>query len=59
MLPSGVVDGVRSGAYDISTNDEVRPWLTIDLLNIHKLSKALFYYRSDCCFGSFDLPAGP
>jgi hypothetical protein len=57
MPPSGAVDGNKSGAYDICTNYEIRPWLTIDLEGVHKLSKAIVYYRGDCCFGSFDLPA--
>jgi len=57
MPPSGAVDGNRSGAYDVCTNYEVRPWITVDLQAVHKLSKAVIYYRGDCCFGSFDLPA--
>jgi hypothetical protein len=57
MPPSGAVDGNRTGAYDICTSYEARPWLTIDLQRVHKLSRAVIYYRGDCCFGSFDLPA--
>jgi hypothetical protein len=57
LPPSGAVDGNKAGAYDICTSYEVRPWLTIDLQSVHKLSKAVIYYRGDCCQGAYDLPA--
>jgi len=57
LPPSGAVDGNKAGSYDICTNFEVRPWLTIDLQENRKLSKAVIYYRGDCCWGAFDLPA--
>jgi hypothetical protein len=57
LPPSGAVDGNKTGSYDICTNYEARPWLTIDLQSVHKLSKAVVYYRGDCCQGAYDLPA--
>jgi hypothetical protein len=57
MPPSGAVDGNKAGSYDVCTNFEVHPWLMIDLQENRKLSKAIVYYRGDCCQGAFDLPA--
>ena len=55
--PSGLVDGTVSSAYDICTNFEVRPWVTVDLQETRKISKIVAYYRGDCCWGLYDLPA--
>jgi hypothetical protein len=54
---SAAVDGSKSSSYEVCTNFESRPWLTVDLQGEHKLTKAVIYYRGDCCQGSFDLPA--
>jgi hypothetical protein len=57
LPPSGAVDGSKTGAYDVCTKSEVRPWLTVDLEEVRPLSRAVIYDRGDCCQGSFDLPA--
>jgi hypothetical protein len=57
LPPSGLVDGNTGGNYDICTNYEVRPWVTVDLQSVRRISKIVAYYRGDCCWGSYDLPA--
>jgi hypothetical protein len=54
---SGLVDGSSSAAFDICTNAEMRPWVAIDLLAVHSLSKVIVYDRGDCCWGEYDLPS--
>jgi F5/8 type C domain-containing protein len=50
--PSGLVDGSKSASFDICTKPETRPWLSIDLLAVHRLSKVVVYNRGDCCWES-------
>jgi hypothetical protein len=57
LPPSGLVDGNISSTYDICTNFEVRPWVTVDLQQSRHISKIVAYYRGDCCQGLYDLPA--
>jgi hypothetical protein len=57
LPPSGLVDGNKSGTYDICTNSEINPWAVIDLGQVYPLSKAKVYDRDDCCWGQYDLPA--
>jgi F5/8 type C domain len=57
LSPSRLVDGSTSAGFDICTNAEVRPWVTIDLLAVHTLSKVIVYDRGDCCWGQHDLPS--
>lgn len=57
LPPSGLVDGTVSPAYDICTNFEVRPWVTLDLQGVRRIAKIVVYDRGDCCWGSYDLPA--
>jgi hypothetical protein len=65
---SRVVDGVHlegpavgknnpwhETAFALSTNQEVHPWVTVDLGAPRTLSEAVIYGRSDCCWLS-DLP---
>jgi hypothetical protein len=54
---SGLVDGNKSGAYDICTNSEVNPWATIDLGQTHSVTQVKIFNRDDCCWGQYDLPA--
>jgi hypothetical protein len=56
LPPSGLVDGSKSGNYDICTNSEINPWAAVDLGQVHVLSKAKVYNRDDCCWGQYDLP---
>jgi hypothetical protein len=56
LAGSGLVDGNVSGTYDICTNYEVRPWATLDLQKVQRISKIVVYDRGDCCWGSYDLP---
>jgi hypothetical protein len=56
LPPSGLVDGSKSGTYDICTNSEVNPWAIVDLGQVHTLTKAVVYDRDDCCWGQYDLP---
>jgi hypothetical protein len=55
--PAGLVDGNTGGNYDICTNYEVRPWVSIDLQTVRRIAKIVAYYRGDCCQGAYDLPA--
>jgi F5/8 type C domain len=57
LAPAGLVDGNKSGTYDICTNSEVSPWAVVDLAQVYVLSKAKVYNRDDCCWGQYDLPA--
>jgi hypothetical protein len=57
LPPSGLVDGSKSGAYDICTNSEVGPWAIVDLGEQYTLNKVKVYGRDDCCWGQYDLPA--
>jgi len=57
LPPSGLVDGTVSATYDICTVYEVRPWVTLDLQQVRRLSKVVVYDRGDCCWGAYDLPA--
>jgi hypothetical protein len=57
LSPQGAVDGVKKGGYDICSNFEVGPWLTIDLQSSYKINKVIVYNRGDCCQGERDLPA--
>jgi len=57
LAPSGVVDGVKKGTYDVCSNFEVNPWVTIDLQKSFKINKVVVYNRGDCCWGDRDLPA--
>jgi hypothetical protein len=54
--PAGLVDGSKGGSYDICTNFEPNPWVTIDLAKEYSLSKIKVYNRGDCCWGAHDLP---
>jgi hypothetical protein len=54
---SGLVDGSKSGAYDICTNFEVHPWAVVDLQSSRPLSKIKVFGRGDCCWGLYDIPA--
>ena len=56
LPPSGLVDGSKSGSYDICTNSEVNPWAIVDLGRPYSLTKAKVYNRDDCCWGQYDLP---
>jgi hypothetical protein len=56
LPPSGLVDGTVSAAYDICTNYEVRPWVSLDLQQVRRVSKVVVFDRGDCCWGSYDLP---
>jgi len=56
LPPSGLVDGSKSGTYDICTNSEINPWAIVDLGQTYKLGKAVVYDRDDCCWGQYDLP---
>jgi hypothetical protein len=53
---SGLVDGNKSGAYDICTNSEVNPWAVIDLGQSHTVTQVKIFNRDDCCWGLYDLP---
>jgi hypothetical protein len=53
---SGLVDGSKSGTYDICTNSEMNPWAVIDLGQVQTLKRAKVYNRDDCCWGQYDLP---
>ena len=57
LLPSGLVDGLVGSTYDICTNSEVRPWVSVDLQKVRRVSKVIVYNRADCCWGASDLPA--
>jgi hypothetical protein len=57
LPPTGLVDGNKSGTYDICTNSEINPWAIVDLGQVYPLSKAKVYDRDDCCWGQYDLPA--
>jgi F5/8 type C domain-containing protein len=56
LPPSGLVDGSKSGSYDICTNSEVNAWAVVDLGQVYSLSQAKVYSRDDCCWGMYDLP---
>jgi hypothetical protein len=53
---SGIDDGSIGSAYDICTNFEANPWVSIDLEKVQPLAKAKVYNRGDCCWGAHDLP---
>ncbi len=53
---SGLVDGSKSGAYDVCTNNEVNPWAVVELQHAARLAKIKVYNRGDCCWGNYDLP---
>lgn len=53
---SGLVDGNKSGAYDICTNSEVNPWAVIDLGQTRAVTQVKVFNRDDCCWGLYDLP---
>jgi hypothetical protein len=56
LPPSGLVDGSKSGTYDICTNTEMNPWAIVDLGQVQKVGLAKVYNRDDCCWGQYDLP---
>jgi hypothetical protein len=56
VSPEGAVDGQLPSAFDVLTNTEASPWLVVDLLAPHRLSKVVVYNRDDCCWGIRDLP---
>jgi hypothetical protein len=56
LPPSGLVDGTVGAAYDICTNGEVRPWVTLDLQRVRPIGKVVVFNRGDCCWGNYDLP---
>ena len=56
LPPSGLVDGSKSGTYDICTNSEMNPWAIIDLGQVQVLKRAKVYNRDDCCWGQYELP---
>ncbi len=62
-----VVDGVTAegrisraewmhGTYAMCTEAQIHPWVTVDLAVIRTIDEVVVYNRSDCCWGTDDLP---
>ena len=52
-----VVDGVESEArLAVCTDNEVHPWIQVDLGEIRVVTRVLVHGRSDCCWGLDDTP---
>src|SRR5262249_42942668 len=44
-LPTGLTDGVTTGAYGVHTNREEAPWVQIDLGSVYQIDKVKIYNR--------------
>ena len=44
------------GTYAMCTNNEVHPWITVDLGAPRTIDEVVVYNRSDCCWGVDDTP---
>jgi hypothetical protein len=52
-----LVDGVIAEAsFGVCTAVEHNPWITVDLAKQHRITSVVVYSRSDCCWGSTDIP---
>jgi hypothetical protein len=50
-LPSGLTDGVTTGAYGVHTNLGENPWVQVDLAGVYAIDRVKVYNRGD---GYFD-----
>jgi hypothetical protein len=48
--PSGLTDGVKSGAYGAETTVSDAPWIEVDLLALYKVDTIKVYNRGDTAF---------
>jgi hypothetical protein len=48
--PEGVVDGRLYGRFGFHSATEDRPWVVIDLGQVHHITDAQVFGRHDCCF---------
>jgi F5/8 type C domain len=52
------VPGAESvhGLYAAGTEQQIHPWFTVDLGRTRIISEVVVYNRSDCCWGTADIP---
>lgn len=56
LEPSEVTSAWRWTIFAACTNQEIHPWLSVDLGRAHEISEVVVYNRSDCCWGVDDTP---